>query len=63
MVTRWRGLFAQYSLTAGDMIHNISLSADNLFDTEYRNHLSRIKSILPEAGRNLRLSYKLHFHL
>ena len=30
----------------------------NIFKKEYRNHLSRVKSIMPEAGRNLRLIYK-----
>lgn len=29
---------------------------DNLLDAEYRDHLSRIKSIMPEAGRSLRVS-------
>jgi iron complex outermembrane receptor protein len=29
------------------------LRLENLFDTEYRNHLSRIKSIAPERGRSV----------
>lgn len=55
--------YFQYSLNAGDLIHNFSLSADNILNKEYRNHLSRVKSILPEAGRNFRLTYKLYFHI
>lgn len=43
----------------GNTSNTISLNVDNIFNKEYRNHLSRIKSILPEAGRNLRLIYKL----
>ena len=34
---------------------------ENLFDTTYREHLSRIKSAMPEPGRNLKLLYKLNF--
>ena len=55
--------FAQYSIYYNDFIHNISLNIDNILNTEYRNHLSRIKVILPEAGVNLRLTYKMYFHL
>lgn len=52
---------ALYSFTMGRQVHHLSLSVDNLFNTEYRNHLSRVKSIMPEAGRNLRLTYKLYY--
>ena len=34
---------------------------ENLFDTAYREHLSRIKAVMPEPGRNIKLSYKLNF--
>ena len=51
--------YFQSSLFTGKIIHNFSLSIDNIFNKEYRNHLSRIKSIVPEAGRNLRIVYKL----
>jgi len=52
---------ALYALTLGKQVHHFSLSADNIFDTEYRNHLSRVKSIMPEAGRNFRFAYKMFF--
>lgn len=55
--------FAQYTRVAGGLVHNLSLNADNLLDHEYRNHLSRVKSILPEAGFNVRATYKVHFTL
>lgn len=55
--------FAQYSFTTGQQVHNVSLSAENILDQAYRNHLSRVKVILPEAGMNLRLTYKLHFQI
>jgi iron complex outermembrane receptor protein len=31
----------------------------NLTDVEYRQHLSRVKSVAPEPGRNLRILYRL----
>ncbi len=55
--------YAQYSFSTNSFVHNVSFYIDNLLDTEYYNHLSRVKSILPEAGRNFRLTYKLYFNL
>ena len=40
---------------------NITIQFNNLFDKEYYNHLSKIKSIMPEAGRNIILNYKILF--
>ena len=40
-------------------LHTAVFSVDNLTDTEYRNHLSRVKVIMPEPGRNVKLTYKL----
>ena len=34
---------------------------ENLLDTTYREHLSRIKSVMPEPGRNAKFLYKLNF--
>jgi len=53
--------FIQYSLETGSMIHNVSLNGENLLNKEYRNHLSRVKVIMPEAGVNFKLSYRLYF--
>jgi iron complex outermembrane receptor protein len=55
------GVHAQYGVATDWLAHNISLSVDNIFDKEYRNHLSRVKSIMPEAGRNLRIIYRVLF--
>lgn len=52
-------LFSQYIFQTGNFVNNIGLSIENLFNKEYRNHLSRVKSILPEAGVNFRIIYKL----
>jgi len=51
--------YSQYIFTLGKFVSNVSLNIDNLLNQEYRNHLSRIKSIYPESGRNLRLIFKL----
>jgi iron complex outermembrane recepter protein len=53
----------QYTRITDGVVHNVSLNGDNLFNKAYRNHLSRVKSILPEAGISLRLTYKMHFSL
>jgi iron complex outermembrane receptor protein len=41
--------------------HSIALSIENITDKEYRKHLSRIKSVMPEPSRNFKLMYKLSF--
>ena len=41
--------------------YDLSIQFNNIFNEEYYNHLSRIKSIMPEAGRNVVISYKLFF--
>lgn len=50
-----------FRFETGDYIHMINLRGDNLFNAEYQNHLSRIKSIVPEPGINLRIGYRLLF--
>ncbi len=49
---------AGYQFVFGAFLHSITLGVDNLFDTSYRNHLSRTKVIRPEPGINVRLMYK-----
>ena len=51
----------QYHVIAGKMMHTFTLAVDNLTDTSYRDHLSRVKSIMPEPGRNIRLLYRSFF--
>ncbi len=52
-------LGAEWTTVAGSFIHAITLRIDNLADTEYYNHLSRVKSIMPEAGRNVSILYRI----
>jgi iron complex outermembrane receptor protein len=42
-------------------LHALTVRVDNLFNTEYRDHLSRVKEIMPEPGRALSLLYRLEF--
>lgn len=53
--------FFQYFLVTTGVVHNFSVNIDNMMNTIYRNHLSRVKSILPEAGRSFRLTYRMFF--
>lgn len=50
-----------YRWTMHRNFHTITLRADNLLDREYREHLSSLKEILPEPGRNISLLYRLSF--
>ncbi len=54
-------LHAGLRLLLGDRLHAITLRVDNVFDRAYRDHLSRTKEIIPEAGRNVSLLYRVLF--
>jgi iron complex outermembrane receptor protein len=54
-------LTAGYRFLAGSQLHTVTLGVENALNTEYRNHLSRVKVIMPEPGRNVRLLYRLTF--
>jgi len=54
-------LFSQYRFEKWDLLHTVSLNANNILNTTYRNHLSRIKEIYPEPGRNISLLYRMYF--
>lgn len=44
---------------AGGRLQQLDLRLENVLDLEYRNHLSRVRSVMPEAGRSLRASWRL----
>ncbi|TVP78587.1 MAG: TonB-dependent receptor [Gemmatimonadales bacterium] len=50
----WRG-------DSGRFVHVVQLQGRNLLDREYRDHLSRMKEVAPQPGRNLSLTYRVHF--
>lgn len=52
-------LYVQSIFNFGRWVSIASINIDNIFNKEYRNHLSRIKSIYPEPGRNFRFVLKL----
>jgi len=54
-------LAAQMHFVRAGVLHTLTMAIDNLTDTSYRDHLSRVKSVMPEPGRNIRLLYRLHF--
>jgi iron complex outermembrane recepter protein len=54
-------LNASYIFVTGRAAHILSVDGYNLDDTLYRNHLSFIKTIAPEIGRNVRLNYTVRF--
>lgn len=41
--------------------NQLILNVRNLFNSSYRNHLSRIKDIMPEAGRNISIGLNNYF--
>ena len=53
------GFFIDYSLWQLENL--IVFEVENILNTTYRDHLSRIKSVMPEPGRNVKLLYKLNF--
>ncbi len=48
--THWRG-----------HLHTVAITLENASDAIYRKHLNRVKEILPEPGRNVRLLHKVFF--
>ncbi len=52
-------LDAGVQLLIGGRLHSITARIDNLFDKEYRNHLSRIKDLMAQPGRNFALLYRV----
>jgi iron complex outermembrane receptor protein len=52
---------AGFRIARGGRLHTLIVRVDNPFDTEYRNHLSRIKEIMPQPGRDISLVYRLSF--
>ena len=54
-------LYAAYSVQSGRLVHTITGRVDNVTDELYRNHLSLIKDLAPEMGRNVKLLYNVTF--
>jgi iron complex outermembrane receptor protein len=54
-------LFLGRRFLVGGRLHGVTLRIDNLLDAEIRDHLSRTKLIIPDAGRNVLLLYRVQF--
>jgi iron complex outermembrane receptor protein len=54
-------LFTSYSFVAGAATNTLTVRLDNVTDELYRNHLSLIKALVPEMGRNLKVTYSVEF--
>ncbi len=52
-------LDAGIQLLINGRLHSITARIDNVFDTEYRNHLSRIKDLMAQPGRNFAVLYRV----
>ncbi len=46
-------------LTFGGRLNVLTVSLANAANAEYRNHLSRVKEIMPEGGRSLNVVYRV----
>jgi iron complex outermembrane receptor protein len=53
---------ASYTIARQHTVHVFSLSAFNLGDRFYLNHLSFIKNVAPEIGRGVRVAYTVRFY-
>jgi iron complex outermembrane recepter protein len=43
------------------LLHSITLQGRNLTDAVWRDHLSRIKDVAPQPGRDVQLTYRVQF--
>jgi iron complex outermembrane receptor protein len=51
----------QYFFSGMGMLHTLNISIENALDTTYRQHLNRVKEIMPEPGRNVKILYKIYW--
>jgi iron complex outermembrane recepter protein len=54
-------LYGSYSFDSGGAVHTITARLDNVANELYRNHLSLIKDLVPEMGRNSKIVYSVRF--
>ena len=54
-------LYGGVRLTLRGRLNFATVSVTNLTDVTYRNHLSRVKEIMPEAGRGVQITYRVLF--
>jgi iron complex outermembrane receptor protein len=54
-------LYGGITLAGKGILHRIGVRLENLSDKLYRNHISPIKDVIPQQGRNIQLTYRLLF--
>ena len=54
-------LNGSYTIQSSKISHKFIFQLDNIFNEVYYNHLSRIKTIMPEKGRSVNIQYRLVF--
>ena len=53
------GGHVQYYLSIGRSLYTFDIGVENATNAEYRDHLSRVKSVMPEQGRNIKMLVKV----
>jgi iron complex outermembrane receptor protein len=54
-------VYTSYTFGQGTVAHTFTARLDNVTNELYRNHLSLIKDLVPEMGRNFKLLYNVKF--
>ncbi len=52
-------LYLQYYFSNGPFLHTVTVTGGNITNAEYHKHLNRVKEVMPEPGRNIRILYKV----
>jgi len=50
-----------YRWSQYNLLHTVTLNVANATDEVWRDHLSRVKDVAPQPGRNIQLSYQILF--
>ena len=54
-------LGAGFRIPSRQFAHEIGIHVDNVFNRDYRDHLSVIKDFLPQPGRGFRINYQMSY--
>jgi iron complex outermembrane receptor protein len=54
-------LFTSYTFGTNRVAHTVTFRVDNVTNELYRNHLSLLKELVPEMGRNFKVLYNVRF--
>jgi iron complex outermembrane receptor protein len=54
-------VFAAYSFVTGRATNTVALRIENAADRTYRNHLNYLKDLVPDVGRDIRLTFTIAY--